>query len=134
MIVADVAWALDRHDRQVLQLTVDGHPAHIIPARQRDALLRRGIVEGIDTLASDWLRSLTARPFIGGAVPPDLAGIPLAGCTDNPRVLVLYEEMRRAIAAGSWRAGPRPAPAGDGEPGPRSAGPIRIRTQERSTA
>jgi hypothetical protein len=115
VIVADVAWALDRHNRQVLQLTVDGHPAHIIPARQRDALLRRGIVEGIDTLTSDWLRNLTARPFIGGAVPPDLAGIPLAGCTDDPRVVTLYEDMCAAIADGSWRAGPRSAPPGSGE-------------------
>jgi hypothetical protein len=128
VIIGQVSWAFDRHDRQVLQLTLDGHPAHIIPARQRDALLRRGIVEGVDTLASDWLRNLTARPFIGGDVPPDLAGVPLAGCTDDARVFTLYNEMCAAIAAGSWQAGPRSAPPGTGELAQAPVGAAAART------
>jgi hypothetical protein len=111
VIITDVAWVRDRRDRQVLQLRIDGHPAHIIPARQRPVLIGRGIVEGLDLLASDWQRNRSARPFIRGAVPPELAEIPLARCTDDPRVLALYEEMCRAIAADTWRPGPRPLPS-----------------------
>ena len=110
MKITDVAWARDRRDREVLQLRLDGHAAHILPGRQRSALIGRGIVEGVDLLASEWQRNGSTRPFIVGAVPPDLAEIPLAGCTDDPRVFALYQEMCGAIAAGTWQPGPRPLP------------------------
>ena len=110
MTIADVARARDRRDREVLRLRLDGHAAHILPGRQRGALIGRGIVEGVDLLASDWERNGSARPFIRGDVPPDLAEIPLAGCTDDPRVLALYQEMCGAVADGSWLPGPRPGP------------------------
>ena len=112
-MITDVAWARDRRDRRVLRLGLDGRRAQIVPERQRPALLGRGIVEGVALLASDLLRDPSARPFVRGAVPPELAGIPLGGCTDDPRVLALYGEMCRAIAAGTWRAGPRPTPPDD---------------------
>ena len=109
-MITDVAWVRDRRARRVLRLCLDGHPAHIVPERQRPALLGRGIVEGIDRLASDFLRDTSARPFVRGAVPPELAETPLGGCTDDPRVLALYQEMCRAIAADSWSPGTRADP------------------------
>jgi hypothetical protein len=32
----------------------------------------------------------------------------LIGCTDDPQVFTLFEEMCDAIRAGTWRPGPRP--------------------------
>jgi hypothetical protein len=110
LIITDVAWVRDRRDRQVLQLRIEGHLAHILPARQRRELIRRGIVDGIDLLASDWQGDWSTRPFIRGTIPPHLAASPLPGCTDDPQVFALYEEMCRAIRAGTWQPGPRSLP------------------------
>jgi len=42
---------------------------------------------------------------------PDYAGLDLVGCTDDPQVFALYQEMCRAISADTWHDGPRPTPA-----------------------
>ena len=108
MNLTDVEWVRDHQHRQVLQLRIDGHLAHIC-SEQQLALTRRGIVKGIDFFASEW-RGQVPNRFISfaqrdcerGLVEPDLAG-----CTDEAQVFALYQEMCRAIAAGSWRPGPR---------------------------
>ena len=112
MTITNVAWAHDHHRRSVLRLEIDGHPAHI-PSGQKSELLRRGILEGIVFLASERLDQLPNR-FIRGDFRPDLSEADLIGCTDDPEVFALYEEMCRAIRADAWRPGPRPLPAGPG--------------------
>ena len=47
MNLTDVAWVRDHQHRSVLQLSIDGHPAHIRSAQKLE-LTRRGIVTGID--------------------------------------------------------------------------------------
>ena len=118
MILTDVAWVRDHQHRPVLQLRIDGHPAHL-HSKQQLELLRRGIVKGVDFFASEW-RDQAHHPFIRGEIEPGLAEGDLAGCTDDPRVFALYEEMCRAIRDGTWRPGPRPLPAQD--PGARNEG------------
>ena len=108
MNLTDVAWVRDHQHRLVLQLRIDGHLAHI-PSGQKRELTRRGLVRGIDFFASEW-RAQAAHPFIQGAVEPGLPEPELAGCTDEPRVVGLYQEMCRAITEGTWRPGPRPLP------------------------
>ena len=110
MIVAEVEWVRDHRQRRVLRLRLDGHLAHI-PSGQKLELTRRGLVHGVDVLASEWRRDPAAHPFIERAVEPGLAARDLMGCTDDPRVFALYGEMCRAIAADTWRPGPRPLPA-----------------------
>ncbi len=112
MTITDVAWARDHRRRPVLELKIDGHPAHIL-SRQKTELTRRGIVEGIVFFASERARQLP-NAFIRGDFRPGLTAIDLIGCTDDPRVFALYEEMCRAIRADAWRPGPRPLPAGPG--------------------
>jgi hypothetical protein len=51
MTIANVAWVLDHRSRPVLELDLDGHPAHI-RSSQRGELLERGIVEGMVFFAS----------------------------------------------------------------------------------
>jgi hypothetical protein len=106
-MVADVAWVRDHQHRLVLQLRLDGHLAHI-PSGQQVKLTRRGLVKGVDILVSDWRRHQTDHPFIGGDLETGLGEADLMGCTDDPRVFALYEEMCRAISADAWRPGPRP--------------------------
>ena len=110
MIVSDVAWVRDHQRRLVLQLRLDGHLTHI-PSAQKLELLRRGLVQGVDVLASEWRRDPAALPFIERGVEPGLTLGDLMGCTDDPRVFALYEEMCGAIRADTWRPGPRPLPA-----------------------
>jgi hypothetical protein len=104
--ITEVAWARDHRHRAFLDLEIDGHPAHI-RSRQKTELIRRGIVAGIVFFASERSRQLPNR-FMRGDFRPELTEVDLIGCTDDPRVFALYEEMCRAIRAGAWRPGPRP--------------------------
>jgi hypothetical protein len=105
MTVTDVAWARDRDRRPVLELRLDGHPARI-RSGQEPGLVRRGIVAGMVFLASERSRQLP-NAFMRGDYGPELAERDLVGCTDDPQVFSLYEEMCRAIRADAWRPGPR---------------------------
>ncbi len=109
LIITDVAWVRDHQHRSVLRLSIDGHPAHIRSAQKLE-LTRRGIVKGIDFYASEWRRERADHAFIRGEVEPGLAEADLTGCTDDPQVFALYDEMCRAIRAGTWQPGPRPLP------------------------
>ncbi len=106
MTITNVAWVRGHRGRSVLELEIDGHPAHI-PSSQKLKLIRRGIVEGMVFFASERSSQLPNR-FIKGDFGPELPASDLIGCTDDPQVFALYEEMCRAIRAGSWRPGPRP--------------------------
>ena|ERR687887_1343735 len=108
LILTNVAWVRDHQRRSVLRLSLDGHPAHI-RSEQRLELIRRGIVKGIDCLASA-RRVRAPNRFLQGHFEPGLSEADLEGCTDDPRVFALYEEMCRAILAGTWQPGPRPLP------------------------
>jgi hypothetical protein len=105
MTITNVEWVADHQHRSVLQLRVDGRLAHIL-SEQKLELTRRGMVQGIDFFASEW-RDQAARAFIRGDIEPGLSEATLAGCTDDPRVLALYDEMCQAIRTGTWRPGPR---------------------------
>ena len=109
MNITDVAWARDRRGREVLRLRLDGHAAHI-PSGQSMELTRRGIVKGVDFLMSEWRMKRSVHPFIRRSIGPGLSEVDLAGCTDDPRVFALHEEMGRAITDGTWQPGPRPLP------------------------
>jgi hypothetical protein len=109
LFLTNVAWVRDHQHRAVLQLNLDGHPAHIRGAQKLE-LIRRGIVKGVDYLASDW-RDRADHVFLQGRAEPGLSEGDLEGCTDDPRVFALYEEMCRAVLAGTWQPGPRPLPA-----------------------
>ena len=105
MAIANVAWVRDHRGHPVLELDVDGHPAHI-RSSQRTALLERGIVEGMVYFRSE--RSGQSRTaFMRGDGGPALSEGDLVGCTDDPAVFALFEQMSRAILAGTWRPGPR---------------------------
>jgi hypothetical protein len=106
LILSNLAWVRDHKHRPILQLSIDGHQAHI-RSEQKLELTRRGLLKGIDFLASEW-RDQADHAFIEGDVEPGLAEADLAGCTDDPRVFTLYEEMCQAIAADTWQPGPRP--------------------------
>jgi hypothetical protein len=108
MLLTHVTWIRDHQHRPVLELCIDGHPAHI-SSSQRSEHLRRGLVKGVDFLASEW-RDQLKHPFIRGALTPGLSERDLWGCTDDPRVFALYQEMCYAIANATWRPGPRPLP------------------------
>jgi hypothetical protein len=105
MIVTNVTWVRDHQHRRVLQLHLDGHPAHIL-SEQQVALTSRGLVKGIDFLASEWQRQAN-HPFIQGQLAPGLAEADLTGCTNDPGVVALYAEMCAAIRDGNWQPGPR---------------------------
>ena len=109
MQLTNIAWVLDHQHRSVLQLWMDGHPAHI-QASQPTALLQHGLVQGVDYLASAW-RGQQAHTFISGAIPAGLSERQLRGCTDDPTVVALHRAMCQAIAAGDWRPGPQPLPS-----------------------
>ena len=112
MIVTDVAWVRNHQQRLVLELRLDGQLAHI-PSAQKVELTRRGLVKGVDLLASDWRRHPTDHPFIEGKIEPGVAEIDLMGCTDDPQVFALYTELCQAIAADTWRQGPAAVPITD---------------------
>ncbi len=115
MMITDVAWVRDHQHRCALQLRLDGHPAHILSSQRRE-YTRRGLLKGIDFLASEW-RAQATHAFIRGPVEPGLSERDLAGCTDDPEVFALYEEMCQAILAGTWQPGPRAFDARDGSVG-----------------
>ena len=104
-MINNVRWARDHRHRAVLDLEIDGHPAHIL-GRQKTELTRRGIVEGIVSFASERSRQLP-NAFVRGDFRPGLTEIDLIGCTDDPQVFALYEEMCGAIRTDPWRPGPR---------------------------
>ena len=108
MTITNVAWVRDHQRRSVLELEIDGHPAHI-PSGQRSELLRRGIVKGVVFFASQRSHQFP-NVFKQRDFGPELTAADLIGCTDDPRVFALYEEMCRAIRADTWRPGPRPLP------------------------
>jgi hypothetical protein len=108
MQLTNIAWVLDHQHRSVLQLLMDGHPAHI-QARQPTALLQHGLVHGVHYLASEW-RGQQAHAFITGPIPASLTERQLRGCTDDPTVVALHRAMCRAIATDDWRPGPQPLP------------------------
>ena len=105
MTVANVAWILDKRGRPVLELDLDGHPAHI-RSSQRTELLERGIVEGMVFYKSERAAQFP-NAFMRGEFGPALTQADLLGCTDDPAVFALFEAMCRAILDGTWRAGPR---------------------------
>ena len=105
MTIANVAWVLDHRSRPVLELDLDGHPAHI-RSSQRGELLERGIVEGMVFFASERSGQFP-NAFMRGDGGPSLGEADLVGCTDDPAVFALFAEMSRAVLDGTWRAGPR---------------------------
>jgi hypothetical protein len=108
MIITNVAWAQDHQHRRVLVLNLDNHPAHILSA-QRVALTSQGLVKGVDFLASE-RHGQADHTFIQGPIAPGLTESDLTGCTDDPGVVALYNEMCDAIRDGTWRPGPRALP------------------------
>jgi hypothetical protein len=108
MNITDVAWIRDHKGKQVLEPKLDGHPVHI-RVSQKTELTRRGIVDGVVFLDSEQGAQLP-NLYIQGDFAPEYEGLNLVGCTDNPEVFALYQEMCDAIRTGSWREGPRPVP------------------------
>lgn len=109
MMITDVAWSRDIRGRAVLELKLDGHPAYI-QSSQRTELTRRGLLDGMVFLRSE-RSSQVPSDYIAGDYAPDYEGLDLVGCTDDPQVFALYEEMCAAISADTWGVGPRPTPA-----------------------
>jgi hypothetical protein len=103
-----VAWVYDQHGRPALDLSIDGHPAHI-RSSQKSELLRRGIVDGVVFLASE-RREQVPNIYMHGDFGPEFQGLAMVGCTDDPEVFALYLEMCEAIRTDHWRAGARPLP------------------------
>jgi hypothetical protein len=102
----NVQWVRDHRRRPVLELELDGHPAHI-RSSQKSNLIRRGIVEGMVFFASE-RSSQFPNAFMTGDFGPDLTANDLLGCTDDRQVFALYEDMCRAIRTDTWQPGPRP--------------------------
>jgi hypothetical protein len=109
VIISDVAWVRSQRGLPTLELTLDGHPAHF-RSRQKTDLLRRGIVDGLIFLASERAAQVPGT-FLQGDYRPDYDGLDLVGCTDDPGVFALFQEMCDAIRADRWKVGPRPLPA-----------------------
>src|SRR5438046_925685 len=95
MLITDVGWVRDSQSHPMLQLRLDGRLAHI-SSLQSCELTRRGLVKGIDFLASKW-QAEAGRGLIQGVLEPGLKPIDLAGCTDDPQVVALHQEMCRSI-------------------------------------
>ena len=106
MNVTDVSWVRDHRGKPVLELKLDGHPARV-RSSQRTDLTDRGIVEGIVFLNSE-RGSQLPNVYVHGDYAPAFQGLDLVGCTDDPGVLALYQEMCAAIRADTWRPGARP--------------------------
>jgi hypothetical protein len=109
MTISDVKWTSDLHGRPVLELRLDGHAAYI-HSSQRTELTRRGILDGIVFLNSE-RSAQVPNIYIKGDFTPPFNGLDLVGCTDDPGVFALYDEMCGAIRADTWRVGPRASPA-----------------------
>ena len=109
MNITDVAWTRDQRGKPVLELKLDGHPLHI-RSSQLTALTERGIVDGVVFLRSE-RRSQLPDAYITGAHASAFRGFDLVGCTDDPEVFALYQEMCAAIRADTWREGARPTSA-----------------------
>jgi hypothetical protein len=109
VIIADVAWVRSQRGLPTLELTLDGHPGHF-RSRQKTELLKRGIVDGMTFLASERTGQVPST-FIRGDYRPEYDGLDLVGCTDDPDVFALYQEMCDAIRVNHWKAGPRPISA-----------------------
>lgn len=106
MIVTDVVWTRDHHGMPSLTLKLDGHQVRA-RSSQRTELTDRGIVEGIVFLSSE-RGSQLPNAYIHGDYAPSYQERDLVGCTDDPGVFALYQEMCAAIRADTWRAGARP--------------------------
>lgn len=113
MHVTDVFWSRDQRGRPVLKLNLDGHAVQI-PISQKTELTRRGLVDGVVFLDSERGAQLP-NIYVRGDFRPEYEGLDLVGCTDDPQVFALYQEMCEAIRSGTWREGPRPAPVVSGE-------------------
>jgi len=109
MTITDVVWSRDLRGRPVLELRADGHSAYI-HSGQRTELTRRGLVDGMVFLKSE-RSSQVPSDYITGDFTPTFNGLDLVGCTDDPQVFALYQEMCTAISTDAWHAGPRPTPA-----------------------
>jgi len=109
MTITDVVWSSDLRGRPVLELRVDGHPAYI-HSSQRTELTRRGLVDGMVFLKSE-RSSQVPSDYITGDFRPTFDGLDLVGCTDDPQVFALYQEMCMAVSTDAWHEGPRPTPA-----------------------
>ena len=108
MTITDVAWSSDLHGRPVLELKVGSHPAYI-HSSQRTELTDRGLIDGMVFLKSE-RSSQVPDDYIRGDFTPTFEGLDLVGCTDDPQVFALYQEMCAAVSADVWLAGPRPTP------------------------
>jgi hypothetical protein len=108
-MIADVAWVCSQRGLPTLELSLDGHPAHF-RSRQRTELLRKGLLDGITFLASERTTQVPGA-FIHGDYRPEFDGLDLVGCTDDPDVFALYQEMCDAIRTNRWKVGLRPLPA-----------------------
>lgn len=101
MKIENVRWGSD-HGRCHVDVRLDGYPARI-RQEQKPTLIERGII----SLGEEWDRRI---PEI---VLEDLAaGIGrtvLRGCTDDPTVFALWEEITDATIAGVFQSGPRPS-------------------------
>ena len=109
MTITDVFWSRALHRRPVLELKLDGHSAYI-HSSQRTELTRRGLLDGMVFLRSE-RSSQVPSDYIKGNYAPDYQGLDLVGCTDDPQVFALYQEMCAAISTDTWHEGPRPTPA-----------------------
>ena len=109
MTITNLAWSRDVRGRPVLELNLNGHPAYI-HSSQRTELTRRGLLDGMVFLRSERSAQVPSD-YITGNYAPDYEGLDLVGCTDDPQVFALYQEMCRAISADAWHEGPRPTPA-----------------------
>ena len=109
MTITDVAWSSDLRGRPVLELKLDGHPAYI-HSSQRTELTRRGLLDGMVFLTSE-RSSQVPSDYITGDFTPTFEGLDLVGCTDDPQVFALYQEMCTAISTDTWHRGWRPTPA-----------------------
>ena len=109
MTITDVAWSRDIRGRPVLELKLNAHPTYI-HSSQRTELTRRGLLDGIVFLKSE-RSSQVPSDYITGDFTPMFGGLDLVGCTDDPQVFALYQEMGAAISTDTWHAGPRPTPA-----------------------
>jgi hypothetical protein len=105
--ITDVSWTRDHRGKPVLELKMDGHPAYI-RSSQKTELTRRGIVDGIVFLSSE-RGSQVPGAYLSGDYAPAYQGLDLVGCTDDPGVFALYQEMCAAIRADTWHEGARPA-------------------------
>jgi hypothetical protein len=104
--ISNVVWVQDRLGNAALDLDIDGQQAHI-RGSQRSELLARGILEGVSYLRSE-RSDPSQNAYVRGSYEPPISGADLVGCTDDPEVFMLFNEMCSAIRSGTWVAGRRP--------------------------